>query len=385
MDFEPRAIAAAVRRDLDRKIVLISGPRQSGKTTLARSLFRSHDYLNFDSAQDRLALTRGEWDRKADLVVLDELHKKARWKTWLKGVFDTEGVRPRLLVTGSARMDLGRRAGDSLAGRFFHHRLHPFDLKEVHRAGRESEQFATLMACGGFPEPFLAGSEQEARRWRRGHLDVVLRQDLLDLEQVRDITAIETLVQMMRERAGKSVSYSNLSRDLERDPKTVKHWLEILESLYVLFKVTPYSTKIARSLLKEPRYFFFDNGQVESAEGERFENLVACALLKELHRIEDQEGWRTALHYLRTRNGREADFLAVVDGKPALLLEAKWRDDQPSSEFRFFAGLFPQAERVWLVAQPVRKRSLPDGTLVRNAPEYLARLEIPRGVRPPGR
>jgi predicted AAA+ superfamily ATPase len=275
-------------------------------------------------------------------------------------------------------MDLARRAGDSLAGRFFHHRLHPFDLKEVRQSGRELEQFATLLTCGGFPEPFLSGSEQEARRWRRGHLDIVLRQDLLDLEEVRDITAIETLVQMMRERAGKSVSYLNLSRDLERDPKTVKRWLDILEGLYVLFKVTPYSTKIARSLLKEPRYYFFDNGQVEAGDGERFENLVACALLKELHRIEDQEGRRTALHYVRTRDRREVDFLAVVDGKPALLLEAKWQDDQPSAHFRFFGGLFPHVEKVWLVAQPVRKRSLPDGTLVRTAPEYLARLEIPR-------
>jgi predicted AAA+ superfamily ATPase len=379
MDFEPRSIAERVRRDLDRKIVLISGPRQSGKTTLARALFQSHDYLNFDSARDRIALSRGEWDRKADLLVLDELHKKTRWKSWLKGVFDTEGVRPRLLVTGSARMDLARRVGDSLAGRFFHHRLHPFDLKEVRQAGREREQFATLMTCGGFPEPFLSDSEQEARRWRRGHLDIVLRQDLLDLEEVRDITAIETLVQMMRERTGKSVSYLNLSRDLERDPKTIKRWLDILESLYVLFKVKPYSTKIARSLLKEPRYFFFDNGQVEGDDGVRFENLVACALLKELHRIEDQEGRRTALHYLRTRDKREADFLAVVDGKPALLLEAKWQDDRPSAHFQYFAGLFPKVEKVWLVAQPVRKRSLPDGTRVCPAPEYLAQLEIPRG------
>jgi hypothetical protein len=376
---QPRSLASALRPDLDRKLVLLSGPRQSGKTTLARSLFSSHDYLNFDTASHRVHLQRQEWKRDVDLVVIDELHKMKGWKSWLKGIYDGEGVRPRILVTGSARMDLSRRAGDSLAGRFFHHRLHPFDLKEVAGLGRERDLFEALMLCGGFPEPFLKGDEDEARRWRRGHLDVVLRQDLLDLEAVRDLPAIETLVQMMRERAGKSISHSNLARDLEKDPKTIKRWLAYLESLYVLFRITPYSKKIARAILKEPRYYFFDVGQVESEDsGSRFENLVACALLKELHRIEDQEGRRVALHYVRTKDKQEADFLAVVDQRPVLMVEAKWNDDRPSAAFEAFARSFPGIESVWLVAEPVRERMTRGGIRIVSAPEYLSRLEIRR-------
>ena len=371
-----RSLIELVRRDLGSKVVLLSGPRQVGKTTLAKTLFERFDYFNHDLAEHRLAIRERSWDRGVDLVVLDELHKMRGWKAWLKGVYDVEGVRPRLLVTGSARLDVARRVGDSLAGRFFQHRLHPFDLKELAGQIPAEEAFETLMRVGGFPEPFLAGTDRFYRRWRRSHIDVILRQDLIDLEAVRDVPAMETLVELLRRRVGSPVSMSGLARDLERDSKTIKRWLSLLENFCVVFRVTPYHRNVARSLLKEPKIYFYDNGLVDGDAGVRLENLVACALHKEIHRIEDAEGLRARLHYLRTKDKREIDFAVSVGDRVAAMIEVKTADDRPGRAFEHFARFLPGARRVQLVARLDREKTYPDGTEVREVIPWLTGLDL---------
>ena len=250
-----------IEQALSKKVVLLTGPRQCGKTTLAKNLYSDFDYFNYDAAEDRLALKNKSWDRQKSLVIFDELHKMKEWKRWIKGVYDKEGISPHLLVTGSAKLDTYRKVGDSLAGRYFQYRLYPFDLKEIMKRDSvhsSTEIFERLCNCSGFPEPFLEGSETYYKRWRRTHLDIILRQDLLDMQAVRDIQAIETLVHLLKSRVGSSVSYANLARDLGRDINTIKRWLLLLENLYVIFRVTPYHKNIARALLKEPKYYFFD-------------------------------------------------------------------------------------------------------------------------------
>ena len=371
-----RGIAASIRRDLDERIVLVSGPRQSGKTTLARSLGLDHDYFNFDAAEHRLRLQEKSWDRSKPLVVFDELHKMRTWKAWLKGIFDTEGVRPRLLVTGSARLDAHRKVGDSLAGRYFRHRLHPLDLSEVRNVVEHEEALTRMLRVGGFPEPFLRDQERFYRRWRQTHTDIILRQDLIELEAVRDIQGIETLVELLRHRVGAPVSSASLSRDLERDAKTVKRWLTLLENLYVIFRVAPWHRNIARSLLKEPKYYFYDTGAVQGDDGARFENLVACALLKQVHRIEDEDGDRASLHYLRTKDGHEIDFAVIIDGAAPVLIEAKWAEVSPSRSFQRFSRFVKRGKKLQLVRMPRGgDRTYPDGTEVRGAAPWLAALD----------
>ena len=252
-----RWMSARVQQDLERKIVLLSGPRQVGKTTLSKSLFPSYTYLNYDAPEHRVALQKKEWNRASDLVIFDELHKMKNWKSWIKGIYDVEGVSPRLLITGSAKLDIARKMGDSLAGRHFLYRLHPFCIKELASQMDARECFTRLMTVGGFPEPFLINDLTYYDRWRRSHLDIILRQDLLDVENVRQIQSIETLIELLRTRVGSSISYAALARDLERDATTVKRWLSLLENLFVLFKVLPWSKNIARSLLKKPKYYFY--------------------------------------------------------------------------------------------------------------------------------
>jgi predicted AAA+ superfamily ATPase len=371
-----RMLLPFIKKDLKRKIVFITGPRQSGKTTLARMLTSSHDYLNFDFPPHRLDILQRSWDRKKQLVVFDELHKMKGWKSWLKGIYDVEGPAPAFVVTGSARLDMTRKSGDSLAGRFFEYHLHPFDMKEAAGEVRPADAFERIMSVGGFPEPFLENDRTYYERWRKSHTDMILRQDMIDLESVRDITAMETLVELLRRRVGSPVSSASLARDLERDAGTVKRWLELLESLYVVFSVRPFHRNVARSLLKEPKYYFFDTGAVEGGVGPRFENLCACALFKEIHRVSDCFGRDVRLNYLRTKDGRELDFAVVENAVPIHLLEAKYSDANPSSSFSHFSGFFPGARMTQLVRKIDKEKTYPDGLEVRGAAEWLAALEL---------
>ena len=369
-----RHLAEAIRRDVDRKIVLLSGPRQCGKTTLARSLFAGHDYLNFDHPEHRMAIQRRTWDRKLPLLVLDELHKKSDWKRWLKGIYDVEGNRPRLLVTGSARLDVSRRAGDSLAGRYFHYRLFPLDHAEMAGQMPLEEVDRRLRECGGFPEPFMQGSAGEYQRWQRAHLDVILRQDLIEMEQVRDVVSIQTLVQLLRERVGTPVSYASLARDLERDAKTVKQWIAILENLYVVFSVAPFHRSLARAIRKEPKIYFYDVGQLRDRPAAQLENIVALSLKKELSRREDALGESCGLFYLRTIDGQELDFLVQRGGEPSLMIEVKSGDAAPARGFGHFAPRLPGTKGLQLVDALDREHSYPSGLEVRRLARWLSEL-----------
>lgn len=372
-----RRLESYIRKDLPRKIVLLSGPRQTGKTTLSKQLYKDYDYFNYDSSSDRLAIKDKRWDRTKRLIIFDELHKMNQWKRWLKGVFDTEGIPPELLVTGSAKLDVHRRVGDSLAGRYFQFRLHPLDLKEIHHhldidleAG-----FETLWNCSGFPEPFLEGNVTYYKRWRRSHVDIILRQDLIDLSSVRDIESIQTLVLLLSKRAGSTVSYANLARDLDRDPNTVKRWLQLLENLYIIYRVTPYSKNVMRSLKKEPKFYFYDHALIDE-EGARLENLVANALKKELHFLEDTQGMKTGLHYLRTKEGKEIDFLITLDEVPTHLIEVKMGNDSPGSGFRQFSKIFPEAKLLQLVRNLPREATLPNGLQIKKLIPWLAHFSL---------
>ena len=306
-----RYLEKYILEDLKKKIVLLTGPRQTGKTTLSKMLITGFDYFNYDNSEDRLSLLQKSWDRSKNLIIFDELHKLKNWKSWLKGIYDTEGVPPTIIVTGSAKLDVYRKVGDSLAGRFFQFRLHPLDLKEINNILKPENLHAELdklLNTGGFPEPFLNGRSRFYKRWKKSHLDIIIKQDLIDLENVQQITLIETLIQLLKKQVGSPVSYSSLARDLQCSDKTIKRWLTILENMYVIFRVPPFHKNIARSILKSPKFYFYDTGQVVGDSGAKLENLVACALLKEIHYLEDCHGEEKFLYYLKNKDGREVDF-----------------------------------------------------------------------------
>jgi len=371
-----RSIAPFVLKDLQKKIVLVSGPRQVGKTTLAKNLMKEYDYFNFDNSEHRLALNEKSWDRRKPLVIFDELHKMPEWKTYLKGIFDVEGTKPALLVTGSAKLDAFKKLGDSLAGRFFSYRLHPLDVKEASSLIEPEEALTRLLNVGGFPEPFLENDPVFYARWKKSHIDVILRQDLFDLAAIQDILSVETLIEMLRSRVGSPISYANLAQDLKKDPKTVKSYLELLESLYIIFPVRPWHRNIARSILKEPKYYFFDTAMVKGDDGKKLENAVACVLKKQSHFMEDTRGVSTELCYLRTKNGNELDFVLSQDDELTHAYEIKLSDSSRSASFSHFEATLAKARRIQIVMNCEREKTFPDGLEIRKAAAYLATIDV---------
>lgn len=336
-----RYITRYILEDLKKKMVFVGGPRQVGKTTLAKAILNSNypdgRYMNWDFDDDRQDILQKKWSSSDTLLIFDELHKYPRWKRWIKGIYDVSNDTHSFLVTGSARLDTYRRGGDSLMGRYHYWRLHPFTLDEIPDGVSSEEAFNRLMTVGGFPEPFLEGDERAVRRWRRERFDRVLREDIRDLESVRNIQLLSIFLDLLRRRVGGLVTISNLANDIQVAPQTAKAWLEILEKMYLIFIVRPYTKSLPRAVLKPPKVYFFDNGDVLGDEGARFENLVGASLIKRLHFLEDRDGFQYELRYIRDKEGREVDFAIIKDGSLEELVEVKYSDENISRSLSYYS------------------------------------------------
>jgi hypothetical protein len=336
-----RYLEPAITPVLPRKMVFIGGPRQVGKTTLALSLVgkgadETHPaYFNWDDPRAAARLRRLELPPGQALLVLDEIHKYARWRNLVKGIYDTEKSRRRIVVTGSARLDDYRKGGDSLANRYRYFRLHPFSLRELSASPTRSDVDA-LLRFGGFPEPFLLQDEREHRIWQRDRVTRVVRDDLRDLEQVREISLVEQLVDLLPARVGSPLSIKSLREDLEVDHKTVERWITILENLYLCFRISPFGSPKVRAVKKERKLYLWDWSMTPEG-GARFENLVASQLLKYCHFIEDTEGHAMELRFLRDTDKREVDFVVLKGRKPLFAVECKSGERSVSPAIRYFA------------------------------------------------
>jgi len=373
-----RTLQNFIKKDIPDKIILLSGPRQVGKTFLSEMISDNYQYYNYDLAEDRLSLKEKSWLKDRELIIFDELHKMPQWKSWLKGIYDTKNYPAGLLVTGSAKLNIYRKMGDSLAGRFFQYRLHPFDLKELKGKFDPEDTFNRLITLSGFPEPFLKNDNTFYHRWKKSHLDIILRQDLLDLENVHQIQSIETLIELLKHRVGSPISYLSLAEDLQKDAKTIKRWLTLLENMYLIFSITPYHKNIARSLLKSPKYYFYDNARVVGDNGVKLENLAACALKKELHFLEDTLGFDTSLHYLRNKDGKEIDFLVVINNQPVLMLEIKWANNKVSKNFHAFIRYLPDIAKIQLVKDIHKEKEFASGIKLLNAVHWFENIDLAR-------
>jgi hypothetical protein len=340
-----RYLEGPVRTALKKKMALVGGPRQVGKTTFALGFLgkdadETHPaYLNSDHPSVPPKLRKAELPAGEPLLLLDEIHKYARWRNLLKGIYDTERSRRKILVTGSARLDYYRKGGDSLAGRYRYFRLHPFSLRELSRSPSRSDLEA-LLKFGGFPEPLFAQHEAEHRIWQRDRISRVVREDLRDLEHVREIGLLEHLVDLLPSRVGSPLSVKSLREDLQIDHKTAERWLSILENMYVCFRITPYGPPRVRAVKKERKLYLWDWSSVEE-QGPRFENLVASQLLKYCHWVEDTEGYSMDLRYLRDTDKREVDFVVLKDGKPRFAVECKSGEKAVGAAIRYFAERTP--------------------------------------------
>lgn len=351
-----RYLSPYITKDLTKKMVFVGGPRQVGKTTMAkligRNEYKKSLYLNWDNRGDRKKIIAGQLEAEADLLIFDEIHKYRQWKSYLKGEFDRNKDKYDYLITGSARLDLYRRGGDSLLGRYHYYRLHPFSLREALAVKPELEIgqalkfindsktggiFRDLMDYGGFPEPFLEKNLATSRRFHNERVDRLIKEDIRDLEAVRDISALQVLAEILPAKVGSLFSLNALREDLEVAHKTIALWVEILEKFYYHFRIYPFTSSVFKSLRKEPKIYLWDWSQIEDRAA-KLENLVASHLLKAVHFLQDVYGYKTELFFLRDRDGKEVDFLVTNNRQPWLAVEVKAKDKVVSKNLLYFTG-----------------------------------------------
>lgn len=368
-----RYLTPYIIKDLQKKMVFIGGPRQVGKTTLSRDLitdFPDLIYLNWDNDAHKRMIQKQQWLNDASLVIFDELHKYGRWKQWIKGVYDLKPMHQQYLVTGSARLDVYKQGGDSLLGRYHYWRLHPFTLDELPGNIDKHDAYQRLLTIGGFPEPFLQNDAREARRWRTERFHRILREDIRDLERIQELSLLDLMIDALRERVGGIVTYSNIANDLQISPHTVKKWLALIERMYIAFSITPYTKKVLRSIQKAPKVYFYDNADCLDNKATRLENLVATHLLKRLQFREDYFGERCQLHYIRDRDGREVDFVTVIDKKIIDLIEVKLSDDEPSTALKYYRDKLTPQNTVQIVGDLKRSFDV-KGIRITNPIDYF--------------
>jgi hypothetical protein len=371
-----RYLYEPLKKDLARKMAILTGPRQIGKTWLARELMKEYQtpqYLNFDSVDDARIIQTRSWPLDADMLVFDEIHKMKGWKRYVKGVFDTRAAGQALLLTGSSRLDTFRQTGESLAGRYFHFRLNPVSVRELRDTMKPHEALSQLNRLGGFPEPFLSGSDTEAARWRNRYYTDLVREDILEFSRIHEVRTIRLLLEMLRERVGSPLSYTSLAGDLQVAPNTIRKYVEILESLCIVFLVRPFHKNVARAVLREPKVYFYDSGYVKGDEGVKLENTCAVSLLKHVQYLQDIGGADFALHYIRTRDGREIDFAVSENAKLNRIIEVKLSEDRPTTALVYFLGKFPKVPAFQLVHNLKRETHV-SGISIVSASRWLAEL-----------
>ncbi len=359
-------------------MVFLAGPQQAGKTTLAKEQLRrsgqdpQHRYLTWDKAAHRELILQETFPAGPGMLVLDEIHKYRHWRQAVKGLFDTRGDELRILVTGSARLDHYRRGGDSLQGRYHFLRLLPLSLAELE--DRSQGSLEALLHYSGFPEPFLEGSELQTRRWSREYRSRLVREDLRDLERVHDIDSIEKMVLRLPALVGSPLSLNALREDLMVSHQSVSRWMSMLENLYLVFRLYPFGAPMIRAVKKEAKHYHL-NWTVVRDPGPRFENLVACHLLKWAFFLQDTEGRDVELRYFRDVDRREVDFVLVEDGRPTHFLECKLAGRKLSTALRYLKKRFPEVPATQLVLRDadidVQTR---DGIRLQAARLFLAEL-----------
>jgi uncharacterized protein len=355
----------------DKSMIMLAGPRQAGKTTFARYIaaknFSDVIYFNWDIVKDKRLLIEdplffSKIPRKSlssiPLVILDEIHKYRDWKNYLKGIYDQFLKEYQFLVTGSGRMEFSRKTGDSLAGRFLKFHIFPFTLAELspdetdpgeffnnplqdlsnNVIEKTKDTFQSLWELSGFPEPFIKGRKSFWLSWSTAYGSQIVRDDLATLADLRNLDLVETLFALIPSKVGSPFSINNLARDLQVSFDTVKNWLLLFDSFYLTFRLSPWTVKISRSILKEKKIYLFNYPVIEN-EASRFENLVALEFLRAIE-VWNDYGWgKFTLHYLRDKDKHEVDFLIIKNNKPFLLIETKLSDEAPSESLVSFQDL----------------------------------------------
>jgi len=389
----------------EKSMIFMAGPRQSGKTTLAKLIARSFSnslYFNWDIPEHRTLLFKNPSffetvernDSSIPLIILDEIHKYKDWKNYLKGTYDHFHKEYQFLVSGSGRLDIYRKGGDSLAGRYFLFHLWPLTVAELGKCGRGIEDFShdplslsmerhhqlkemwsQLSRLSGFPEPYLSGKMTTYRRWSNSYAQQLIKEDIRNMTDIKSIGDIETLYLLLPAKTGSPLSVPSLARDLKASYNSVKNWLSVFERFFLIFSVYPWTAKIARAIQKERKIYLWDYPRIAEPAA-RFENMVAIELYRAATAWNDMGYGLFSLHFIKNKEKQEVDFLIARDRTPFLLIESKLSDTQPSAALTKFQSAL-RIPAVQLTDKGNSYRLLSNGDqkiLIAPAYQWLAQL-----------
>jgi len=334
------------------EMLFLSGPRQVGKTTTSKNVAEHCGrlvYLNWDNEDNKKLILKGpsaiaefsvlnSLAEQLPIIVFDEIHKYPDWKNFLKGFYDTYRDKARIMVTGSARLDMYKKGGDSLMGRYLHFRMHPFSVAEYIRTDApktdiqqpvkiKAADFDALFEFGGFPKPFLQRDKEFYRQWQRARHQLLTHEDIRDTNLIHDLNRLDTLIAFLKESAAHQITYQNLAKLIRASVDTITRWITLLEAFYFCFRVQPWSKNVTRSLIKEPKLFLWDWSQVADL-GAKAENFIAMHLLKATQVWTDCGLGEYGLHYIRTLEKKEVDFVVSKNGRVWFLVEVKLSNHQ---------------------------------------------------------
>lgn len=373
-----RNLEGGIKEDLEKKMVLIAGPRQSGKTTLAKKILKDEMggnaeafYLTWDAAEDREKIIRERFPAGKGLLVLDEIHKYSRWRQVVKGLYDKRKHELKILVTGSGRLDYYRYGGDSLQGRYHFYKLYPFSFDEIKNAS--STPVDDLLTFSGFPEPLLSRNERDARRWSREYRTRLIYEDLNSLENVKDVALLEQLAIRLPDLVGSPLSINALREDLQVSHQTVTRWLNMFENIFLSFRIYPFGPPKIRAVKKEAKLYLYDWTQIQDL-GIRFENMIAFHLLKWVHFQQDYNGIDMELRYFRDVTRNEVDFVVLQDGIVRQLIECKVRTREINPALRMLKKRLPDADAIQVSLEGEEEYVDKDGILVTTAEQFLTQL-----------
>jgi predicted AAA+ superfamily ATPase len=394
---QERRIEKKVKKDLNKKMVFVAGPRQCGKTTLAKKILKEYDgvYYNWDKDEHKKLIRNNNLDHSKELWVFDELHKFKNWRNWLKGNFDLYNEEKLFLVTGSAKLDYYSRGGDSLQGRYFLHRLHPFTLSELCKKNLfdnyeklplleietkkdDKNSLLELMKFGGFPEPLFSASLSESKRWRASYGSRLIREDIKDLQLIKEVDKMELLYEHLPNTIGSVLSINSLREDLEVNHQSVKNWIEIFEKNYACFRIPPFGANKLKAVKKEQKLYFWD-WAVAQEESKKLENLVAVHLLRFCHWIYDNEGEKLELRYFRDTVGHEVDFIILKNKKPWIAIEVKLSDSSLDSSLSYLLKRvkIPYAFQIYLNGTKYQKLPEINGCKIQIIPAEKLLVNLP--------
>ena len=350
----------------EKQMVFLSGPRQVGKTTLSKFIARSYPnkyYFNWDIISNKKLLVKdpaffqhiNRVDSTKPIVILDEIHKYRQWKNYLKGIYDEFKNEYVFLISGSGRLDTYQKGGDSLAGRYFKLRLFPFTIAELSRENRDFGDFInnplknfninktqstkkvwnTLFNMGGFPEPFTKGTKAFLTRWSLNYYHQIVREDIRDVSDIRRINSVDLLFSLLPSKVGSPLSINNLAQDIQAAFDSIKSWLALFESFYLIFRLSPWTRKVSRAISKEKKLYLFNYTEIQD-KGSMFENMVALELFRAINNWNDYGLGRFTLHFIRNKEKEEVDFLIADKNNPVLLVEAKFSDEAVSKSLLRF-------------------------------------------------